>query len=457
MNKELDFFRIGSRPSQLARVQSKQVLKKLKAQWKKIDFQLYFISSIGDRDRTTDLRESPADFFTRELDDALLTKKIDLAIHSAKDLPEPLPKGIQTLYLPWREDPRDALVLPPEKTVADLPKNLVIGVSSDRRARYAKNRFPEARLEPIRGNIEERLAQLDRGDFDLILMAGAALIRLGLAERITEWIPLSKLEVPAGQGILVLTFRTNDARMNFLLNAFPLAGERILITTSEALQERASEAVLQRGGLPLPFPLIQAVPRNISLPSLSQYDWLILTSPSAVRCFLEKAYPIPTSLPRILSCGTGTSRELEQAGFHPEPLPEGTPFGSDSILRQARKKIKNGERVLRLRSEKAGSSLSEQLRKIGAQVDDFILYDTLSAPHAPLPSFDAVFFSSPSGVQVFQAQHTLTPLLKKTVVAIGKPTLHALQEAGVDHAQMPPQATVESAINLLQELNKGKK
>ena len=167
-------------------------------------------SSPGDRDRATELPASPPDFFTRDLDQAILRGELEAALHSAKDLPAPPPAGLDWCWLPWREDPRDALVLPPGRGCAALPPAPRAGISSERRAAYCRQRFPGARLLPIRGNIEERLAQLDAGAYDLVVMAGAALKRLGLESRITEWIPLDALPAPEGQGVLALTFKNGD-------------------------------------------------------------------------------------------------------------------------------------------------------------------------------------------------------------------------------------------------------
>ena len=108
---------------------------------------------------------------SRRLDEALLREEIDCAVHSAKDLPGTMPGGIDWFWLPWHEDARDAVILAPGCTRSDLPPDPVVGISSDRRETWCKQQFPKARMKPIRGNIEERLAQLDAGDYDMILMA----------------------------------------------------------------------------------------------------------------------------------------------------------------------------------------------------------------------------------------------------------------------------------------------
>jgi len=203
---------IGTRASRLALIQAesaKQFLSEKIPEWK---WAIAPLSSPGDRDKQSDLMTAPDDFFTRDLDLALLEGTIDCAVHSAKDLPDDLPDGIDGCWLPGGADPRDVLIGSLE------PK--VIGVSSDRRIDYAKKRFPDAELKPLRGTIEERLEQLDTGTFDCLLMAAAALERLGLEERIAEWIPLDEMPIPDGQGRLAITFRADDERFLRLRTLF---------------------------------------------------------------------------------------------------------------------------------------------------------------------------------------------------------------------------------------------
>ena len=210
MQESSEVFKVGTRSSKLARLQTQGVLAQLAGLAPAGRFQAVAVSSPGDRDLVTDLRASPADFFTRDLDELILRGELDGAVHSAKDVPDPVRDGLDWCWLPWREDARDVIVGPVGQSVANLPPSGRIGVSSERREAYCRARFPAAHLTNIRGNIQERLQQLDRGDFDLIVMAGAALVRLGLQDRITEWIPLDELPAPDGQGILALTFRAGD-------------------------------------------------------------------------------------------------------------------------------------------------------------------------------------------------------------------------------------------------------
>lgn len=213
-------FRVGTRSSPLAQTQTQAALEQIGALLPDTIWRSEPQSSPGDRDRTTDLRNSPPDFFTRDLDDAVRRGELDAALHSAKDVPTPLPEGLDWIWLPWREDPRDVLLLRAGEHLFNLPADPRIGVSSERRERYALERFPRGRMTRIRGNIESRLAQLDAGDVDVLVMAAAALLRLGLTHRISEWIPLTALPTPEGQGALCLTFRAGCPALTRLRSLF---------------------------------------------------------------------------------------------------------------------------------------------------------------------------------------------------------------------------------------------
>ncbi|NQU38417.1 MAG: uroporphyrinogen-III C-methyltransferase [Lentisphaerae bacterium] len=213
MTKSLHHLRVGTRSSRLALAQAKAALARLELALPSLAFELVEASSPGDRDRELDLQVSPDDFFTRDLDQTVLDGAIDAAIHSAKDVPPAVRDGLDWCWMTPAADRRDVLVLRPGESVADLPPHPRIGVSSARRESWCETHLPQAERLPIRGDIEARLAQLDGGQFDAILTAGCALQRLGLADRITQWIPLAELPTPEGQGMLAMTFRADDERL----------------------------------------------------------------------------------------------------------------------------------------------------------------------------------------------------------------------------------------------------
>ncbi len=679
-------------------MQARSVIARLAAWFPECRFEEVGVSSPGDRDLKTDLRESPPDFFTRDLDERIRAGDLDLAVHSAKDLPEPMPDDIDWCWLPWREDPRDVLIRPLGKGIDSMPPDGIIGVSSGRREDYCRHRFPGARLAGIRGNIEERLKQLDEGAYDLVVMAGAALNRLGLQHRISEWIPADDLAAPDGQGYLAITFRKGDERLMRIRSLFvkavtfaaagvgsagtctlenmsalracdvcihdvlmgpdllglipaavhridvgkrcgqhsvpqdeitkliteqarrgrrvvrlkggdpgifgrlaeeveamdrlrlpyrvlpgvtsltaattttgllltrrglsrgfsvmtpraeggavasvgqdervklplvffmgltvageiarqlmaegrspdtpaavvygaggdqsqvvsgclgdiggkvartdtdqpgllligevfrhrfatgwgALLGRRVLLTASEALQDKAARLVADFGGVPVCRPLIRLVPSDDGLQAVRRiggFDWIVLTSPSAARCFgelLRRADIDVRSVPKLVSCGGGTSLALREAGFRADIEPAAD-FGADGLLDVLRPLVKPGLRVLRLRSDKAGPDIADGLRTRGAAVEDCVLYRNEPVRHDEAPEFDDVFFASASSVEVFDSQWGMERLRGKTIAAIGQPTLAALKKRGAAADIVGPEATVESTISALAE------
>ena len=697
--------RVGTRSSRLALIQARAAIATLQGLVPGLRFEDIAMSSPGDRDLGADLRTSPPDFFTRDLDDALRRGAIDCAVHSAKDMSDPVPVDLDWCWLPDGEDERDVIVCARGCGVDALPEDLRIGVSSARREAWCRTRFPRGRLLPIRGTIEQRLGQLDAGQFDCVIMAAAALHRLGLRERITAYIARDELALPDGQGALAMTFRAGDARflrlrslfvkavtfagagagnvgectlwtmralqradvclydalldpttLEFLpararrvdvgkragkpsprqadisallanyarqgwrvvrlkggdpgvfgrlaeevdaldalhlpyrvipgvssintvstgtgmlltrrglsrgftaitprlqggetgpvgaverarlpvvvlmgLGVLPqmiaefradgfvettpaavvfgagtddeeiieatlgtlegqieaqnrgggetarlpgtlivgevaryryhrewgaLEGRRILLTSSEAIQDAAADLVNDFGGIAVQRPLIRlaADPEAAeSLARLRHFDWITLTSPSAVRCLMDLLRRDGTdlrTLPKIMVAGTGTGRELARYNLRADLMPEGR-FSAESLIEAARGILKPGVRILRLRSDKAGDDLAEALRGLGAAVEDRVLYRNERIMYHRLPGFDAVFFASTSAVEAFEALWGSDVLKEKIVIAIGKPTLKALESRQIPVALVSPEATVEASLTAFAQL-----
>lgn len=176
-----------------------------------------WVETVGDRDLKTSLRTlDRTDFFTRELDQLLLQNKIRLAIHSAKDLPEPLPEGLAIAALTRGVDARDALVLRSGETLATLPPCAVIATSSARREEVVRQLRPDLRFIDLRGTIGARLAKLETGEADGIVVAEAALIRLRLTHLNRIFLPGPTAPL---QGRLALVVRKDDVELQNLLSA----------------------------------------------------------------------------------------------------------------------------------------------------------------------------------------------------------------------------------------------
>lgn len=245
--------RIGTRGSQLALWQARSVATRLEAAGAAGD--LVIIRTSGDR-----LQEAPLSdlggkrLFVKELEDALLRGEIDLAVHSAKDLPAVLPDGLALAATLARDDPRDAIVLPSGKAaggmdvvLAQLPQSPRIGTSSVRRIAQLRRLMPGAVFTPIRGNVDTRLRKLDGGDYDALVVAAAGMRRLGVDERISAAVPASQCVPAPGQGIIAVETTAGNAGV---AAALQLVHDAAAWAALEA--ERAVVAALG-GGCQLPL------------------------------------------------------------------------------------------------------------------------------------------------------------------------------------------------------------
>jgi hydroxymethylbilane synthase len=205
--------RLGTRGSLLALTQSKWVAAALETGGgPRVEVEV--IRTVGDERLDQPLHEiSGEGLFTRELDEALLSERVQLAVHSLKDLPTVLREGLCIAAIPRRVDPRDVLVGPEGKrtTLATLKKDAVVGTSSLRRVALLQAFRRDATPETIRGNVDTRLRKLDEGQFDAIILAAAGLTRLGLARRASEWLERTAWLPAPGQGALAIVTRTEDA------------------------------------------------------------------------------------------------------------------------------------------------------------------------------------------------------------------------------------------------------
>ena len=202
---------IGTRGSRLALAQVREVVEKLGV--KEIAIKIYNTS--GDLDKVTPIEKvEGTDFFTDKIEQALLGHEIDLAVHSAKDLPETIPEGLAIAVITRSIDPSDILVSRGNFKLGELPQGARVGTSSGRRKKQLLQVRPDLEVADLRGNLDERLEKLDRGEYDAIVVAAAGLIRLGLAERITERLPF---ETAKGQGALALEIRKEDQELELWL------------------------------------------------------------------------------------------------------------------------------------------------------------------------------------------------------------------------------------------------
>lgn len=205
---------VAARSSPLSKAQVVEVQREIEKFRPEIAFSIHYVETMGDRDLVSSLRgREKSDFFTREIDQLLLSQKCSIAIHSAKDLPDPLPKGLAIIALTKGVDPSDALVFRDGESIENLPTGALVATSSERREEAVKLIRSDLSFVDIRGNIAQRLEKLWSREVDAVVIAEAALIRLQLTH-------LSRLTLPAptveGQGQLAIVAREEDEAMRLL-------------------------------------------------------------------------------------------------------------------------------------------------------------------------------------------------------------------------------------------------
>ena len=227
--------RIGTRASALALWQANWVKSELERKWPGLGVQLVQIKTTGDKILNVPLSEvGGKGLFTKEIDEALLARRVDVAVHSMKDIPYQMPAGIEFGAIPEREDPRDAVVAN-GRWLDDLPPAARIGTSSLRRQVQLRHRYPSLRIVTLRGNVDTRLRKLAEGEFDAIILALAGLRRLG-RESVVNQILDENLMLPAiGQGALGIACRTDDATTRERLAPLDHEATRLAINAERGL------------------------------------------------------------------------------------------------------------------------------------------------------------------------------------------------------------------------------
>jgi len=239
--------RIGARGSKLSRAQSGQMQRRIAAalgvppEEAEQACPLIIISTTGDRVQDRRLMEiGGKGLFTKEIEEALLEGRIDCAVHSMKDMPAALPAGLCIAAVPEREDARDAFLSRCAERLEDLPQGARLGTASLRRQAQALHRRPDLQVEMLRGNVDTRIAKLDAGDIDAILLAHAGLKRLGLGDLPTSLIDPVECPPAPGQGALAIETRERDRDLPWVqaLRHIPteitVAAERGALTALEA-------------------------------------------------------------------------------------------------------------------------------------------------------------------------------------------------------------------------------
>jgi len=208
--------RIGSRGSQLALWQANHISALLREQGHQVEIEI--IKTTGDKITDVALAKvGTKGMFTKEIEEALAEGRVDLAVHSLKDLPTDLPPGFEIAAITTRVNPQDVFLSINYNSVQELPEGARVGTSSLRRQAQLKAVRPDLNIHPLRGNVDTRVRKLEQGEYDAIILAAAGLTRLGKTEHFKQIIPPEEMCPAAGQGALGIEIRLGDTRMRELL------------------------------------------------------------------------------------------------------------------------------------------------------------------------------------------------------------------------------------------------
>ncbi len=230
--------RIATRGSPLALWQAEHVRARLEALHPQLKVSLLTMKTRGDKLLDAPLAKvGGKGLFVKELEAGLLDGRADLAVHSLKDVPVHFPDGLELALVMEREDPRDAFVSNSYDSLSAMPAGSLVGTSSLRRQTQIRGRYPELEVDWLRGNVNTRLAKLDAGDFDAIILAASGLQRLGFSERIRAAIPPEECLPAIGQGVLGIEIRSDDEELRELIAPLAHADTTLRVTAERALNQ----------------------------------------------------------------------------------------------------------------------------------------------------------------------------------------------------------------------------
>ncbi len=292
---------VGARSSPLSRAQVTEVLTELRQYYPEIAFETTLVTTTGDHDQKTSLRTlDKTDFFTKEIDHLLLNRECRIGVHSAKDLPDPIPDGLSIIAVTEGVDSSDSLVLPPGCT---LKPGDTIATSSERREESVRQLCSDLNFVDIRGTIGQRLEKLNDGKIQGVVIAEAALIRLG-------WTHLNRITLPGtttpGQGQLAVLARKNDQEIQDFFECID-SRKKCLYLGLDIPQNTLTTRYVH-------CPIIKIVPRKIeTYPEIASFTHVIFTSKTSVKIFFDHFKELNDKI--ILSVGKKTTQKLLSLGI----------------------------------------------------------------------------------------------------------------------------------------------
>jgi hydroxymethylbilane synthase len=235
----IETVRIATRKSPLALWQAEHVAASLHRLYPELTVEIVGMTTRGDKILDAPLAKvGGKGLFVKELEQGMLECRADIAVHSMKDVPVAFPAGLHLPVIMEREDPRDAFVSNRFSDLAELPQGACVGTSSLRRQCQLAERRPDLVIEPLRGNVNTRLAKLDAGEFDAVILAAAGLVRLGFGERIRSRLSPQESLPAIGQGAIGIECRSDDERVNGLIAPLHHAATADRVTAERAINHR---------------------------------------------------------------------------------------------------------------------------------------------------------------------------------------------------------------------------
>ncbi len=428
---------IGTRGSRLALTQTNHIADLLRAAAPEAEVRIEVISTKGDRivDRPL-IAVGGKGLFTRELEVALLEGRIDLAVHSMKDLPTDLPAGLALGAVPPREDPRDALLTSSGALLETLHNGAVVGTSSLRRQAQLRAYRPDLKFVDLRGNVDTRVRKVKEGPLDAAVLACAGLNRLGYAAAITEEIPPEIMLPAPAQGALAIEIREDDDAIRALL--VRIGDEN---TAVEVAAERTVLAALG-GGCSVPIGALGRVSGDTLTLSAC------VCSPDGTKMLRASASGSVTDAKNL---GEQTARELMDKGA------EAIIASVETLVVASRPQPLAGKKVVVTRARTQAAGLVESLKHAGADVIEFPAIE-IQPVEEPIDlgcamPYDWVVLTSSNAARMFLAQienQGCTPkTLNAKIAAIGPGTAAIVQEHGFTVDLMPEKHVAESLFALL--------
>ena len=230
--------RLGTRPSLLAQRQANWVKSRVEELYPGVGITLVHIKTEGDRMDIPLFKVGGKGRFVKEIEEALLRGEVDLAVHSAKDLPALIPQGLALMAFPEREDPRDVLISAERKSWREIPPGGKVGTGSLRRQAQLLNLRPDLTIVPLRGNLDTRIKKLSTLKLNAVIMASAGLLRMGWEDRVTEYFEPEVMLPAVGQGALAIEGRAGDERVQKVVSSLNHFSTQLAVAAERAFLQR---------------------------------------------------------------------------------------------------------------------------------------------------------------------------------------------------------------------------